>query len=146
MKIITALVAILALAGAQSTANVTGTWTVTVAAQASHGEMTAELRLTQDGRRVKGTLIAHGSERALQGEFAKGTLSLEAAGSDGQQLTLNAKLKDDGTLDGYLSGPMGDVRWTAARATSKPRSRFPAARGRSDVARASITLHTARRT
>jgi hypothetical protein len=28
---------------------------------------------------------------------------------------MTAKLKDDGTLDGYLSSQMGDMTWTARR-------------------------------
>jgi hypothetical protein len=118
--IIAALMTIVGLSAAQSTPNVTGTWTVTVAAQGSHGAITAELRLKQDGTTVSGTLVAHGAEHSLQGEFVKNTLRLKSTESDrDRELSLTATLKDDGTLDGYLSGPMGDVRWTAARATER---------------------------
>jgi hypothetical protein len=102
--------------GGKSAASVAGTWTVSVAAQGPHGAMSAELTLEQDGRKVSGRLAAHGSEHALEGKFEDGTLTLATGDNDTRQLTLTAKLKDDGTLDGYLSGPMGDVRWTAARA------------------------------
>jgi hypothetical protein len=99
--------------------SVAGTWSVTVKGQGAHGDMPAELALKQDGRKVTGTLTAHGSGRAVEGEYAGGTLTLSTTAEDADhRLTLTARLEDDGTLDGYLSGPMGDLRWTASRAKS----------------------------
>ncbi len=95
---------------------VTGTWSMTVKGPAAHGDMAATLTLAQDGKKVSGTLSAHGNEHQVEGEFVDGTLTLATVGGDAQhQLQLNATLKQDQTLDGYLSGPAGDMRWTAVR-------------------------------
>ncbi len=97
-------------------AGVAGTWNVTVKAPAPHGDMAAELTLAQDRKQVSGTFSAHGNEHKVAGEFVDGSLTLATVGGDSQhQLQLNAKLKDDQTLEGYLSGPAGDMRWTAVR-------------------------------
>ena len=56
---------------------------------------------------------------ALDGEFADGTLKLESADRGDSKVIFNAKLKEDGTLAGYVSGPMGDMKWTAERVKDK---------------------------
>jgi hypothetical protein len=104
-------------AGEAAAADVTGTWNVAVTAQGPHGDMTATLTLTQDDTKVTGTLAAHGNEHKLAGQFADATLTLEATDVPADKaLSLTAKLQADGTLAGYLSGPMGDLKWTASRA------------------------------
>jgi hypothetical protein len=113
-----ALLAALGLVQAPEAAgpDVTGTWNVAVSADGPHGQMTATLTLAQDGQKVTGKLAAHGIEHALSGEFADGALALEATGVPADKaISLRARLQDDGTLSGYLSGPMGDVKWTASR-------------------------------
>ncbi len=110
-----------ATAGAQSgagkSANIAGAWQVTVTGPAAHGDMTATMNLKQDGSKVTGTFAAHGTEHQLKGQFADGELELESTDTPADKsLTFNAKLKEDGTLAGYLSSPMGDMQWTAARA------------------------------
>lgn len=95
---------------------VAGTWSVTVKGPAAHGDMTAGLTLAQNGKTVTGTLTAHGNERKVEGEFVDGALTLATVDGDSQhQVQLNGKLKEDQTLEGYLSGPGGDMRWTAVR-------------------------------
>jgi hypothetical protein len=99
--------------------DVSGTWTITVKAQGAHGDTTAELVLQQERRSVTGTLRAHGNQHDLKGELAGRELTLATTGGSQQQLSLTATLLDDGTLDGHISGPMGDLRWTATRAGSR---------------------------
>ena len=97
-----------------------GNWTMTVKAQGAHGEMTASLALTQQGKKITGRFVAHGSDRPIAGEFADA--KLKVATTDGEpdsRITLTASLKDDNTLAGYVSGPMGDLQWTAVRAKAK---------------------------
>ena len=95
---------------------VAGTWNVTVKGPAAHGDMAAGLTLAQNGKTVTGTLTAHGTERKVEGEFVDGALTLATVDGDSQhQVQLNGKLKEDQTLEGYLSGPGGDMRWTAVR-------------------------------
>ena len=74
------------------------------------------LVLKQDEKRVTGTFVSgHGPDLALTGEFADGTLKLESTDHGDSKVIFNAKLKEDGTLAGYVSGPMGDMKWTAER-------------------------------
>ena len=123
--ILAAAVAALAVAtlGARSNdtrdATVSGTWNLTVKGPAAHGDMAATMQLTQDGSKVTGTFAAHGNEHKLTGRFADRRLTLEATDAPPDHpVTLTATLKDDDTLAGYLSGPMGDMQWTAARASN----------------------------
>lgn len=98
-------------------APVAGTWNMTVKGPAAHGDMAATLVLTQSERKVSGTLSAHGNEHKLAGEFADGALTLATTDTrEDARIELRAKLQENGTLAGYLSGPMGDMQWTATRA------------------------------
>ena len=115
MKTLVAAVAILTLAvSATAAAGVAGTWSVAV--DSPHGAATMSLILKQDGKKVTGTFVSgHAPDMALEGEFADGALKLESAGGGDEKVIFNAKLKEDGTLAGYVSGPMGDMKWTAER-------------------------------
>jgi len=100
--------------------DVTGTWTMSVEAPPPHGNMQASMTLTQDGTKVTGRFEpGHGGEFSVNGDFADGTLRLTMSGQDGQETTFTAKARDDGTLAGYVSGPMGDMKWTAERVEKK---------------------------
>ena len=101
-------------------ASVAGTWALAIKGPAAHGDVSAGLVLAQRGSQVTGTFSAHGADRSVKGEFKESTLTLSTGSGDtNQDLTLTAKLKTDGTLAGYLSGPMGDMQWTASRARDK---------------------------
>lgn len=105
-----------AQAGPKQDTGIAGTWTLTVKGPAAHGDMQATMELRQDGRKVTGTFVAHGKEQAVKGTFEDNTLSLETTEtSDHHAVTFTAKLKDDGSLAGYLSGPVGDMEWTGRR-------------------------------
>jgi len=120
MKAFMAAVAVLALTvGARAAApDVTGTWAIAV--EGPHGSAGMSLVLKQDAKKVTGTFVTgHGPDLALEGEFADGTLKLESGGGGDAKVIFNAKLKDDGTLAGYVSGPMGDMKWTGERVKDK---------------------------
>lgn len=120
MKTVVAAVAVLALAAGLTAAapGVDGTWSVAV--DGPHGAATMSLVLKQDDTRVTGTFVSgHGPDLALTGEFSGGALKLESADAGDSKVIFNAKLKDDGTLAGYVSGPMGDMKWTASRVKDK---------------------------
>ena len=111
-----AILSILSIVVTASAApTVTGMWTVTIEGS-PHGNQTMGLRLEQKGTKVTGTFGSPHGEMAVAGEFVDGTLSIATAGSDDDKITFSAKLKDDGTLAGYVSSPMGDMKWTASRA------------------------------
>jgi len=108
-----------ALAAAEGVA---GNWSIAIDGPPGHGEMTASLVLKQDGKKVSGTLATdHAGALKVEGEFADGTLTLEVASPNGdaQKTTMTAKVKEDGTLAGYLSGPMGDMKCTGKRVKDK---------------------------
>ena len=70
-------------------------------------------------QKLEGLLSSAAREFALRGEFSDGTLELVMSGQDGQETTFTARARDDGTLAGYVSGPMGDMKWTAERVEKK---------------------------
>jgi hypothetical protein len=120
MKTLVAAVAVLALTvSARAVApDLTGTWAV--AAEGPHGAASMSLVLKQDGKKVTGTFVSgHGPDLALAGEFADGTLKLESSDEGDSKIIFNAKMKDEGTLAGYVSGPMGDIKWTGERVKDK---------------------------
>ena len=100
--------------------SVGGNWSVAVKGPAAHGDMQATMQLKQEGKAITGTFSVHGTEHALKGQFTDATLTLETTDTPADKgLTFTAKLKDDGSLAGYLSGPMGDMQWTATRAAAQ---------------------------
>jgi hypothetical protein len=97
--------------------SLTGTWTMNVTG-GPHGDATMGLTLQQDGTKVTGSFASgHAADMPVSGEFKDGTLKLQTeADKDGNAVIFNGKLRDDGTLAGYISSPMGDMKWTASRA------------------------------
>ena len=103
----------------QSAPGVAGRWTMSVKG-GPHGDTPMGLTLEQNGKKVSGVLATpHGDDLQMEGEFAAGTLTLATPGGGESKIAMTAKLKDDGTLDGYLSSQMGDMTWTARRAPAK---------------------------
>ncbi len=96
---------------------VTGSWTLAVDGGA-HGVVAMGLVLKHEGKTVTGTFASPHGESRVAGRFESGTLTLATTGGGDSvpQVTFNATLNDDGTLAGYLSSEMGDMKWTATRA------------------------------
>jgi hypothetical protein len=106
------------LAGQESKPHkgITGSWELTIKGPAAHGDLTATMDLEQNGKKVTGSFTAHGNTHDVAGEFANDELSLQTTDTPADNgITMNAKLADDGTLSGYLSSSMGDMKWTASR-------------------------------
>jgi hypothetical protein len=100
--------------------SVAGEWELVVRGPAAHGDLTATMELMQDGSKVTGTFGAHGRTHKIAGQFDNRELSLETTDTPADHaLTLTAKLKEDGTLAGYLSSSMGDMQWTASRVKAR---------------------------
>jgi len=103
----------------QAAPGVAGRWTMSVKG-GPHGDATMGLALEQKGTQISGIFATpHGDDLQVQGEFAAGTLTLATPGGGDAKITMTAKLKDDGTLDGYMSSQLGDMTWTARRASAK---------------------------
>ena len=96
---------------------VDGRWTMYIKG-GPHGDMTMNLELAQDGKKVTGTLTTPHGDLPVQGELADATLTIATSGGD-TQVSLTAKVKENGTLEGYLSSQMGDMTWTTSRSTDK---------------------------
>src|SRR5688500_16784737 len=103
----TAAVILLTAASTRTSAqepSVAGTWN-----DATIGDhvVPVALVLEQDGTKVTGTLILHGREVPVEGEYVDGVLSVAttAQESDGASnpfgaITIKATMKDDGTMAG----------------------------------------------
>jgi hypothetical protein len=105
------------------TPSIAGRWMLTTSADGPHGAASMPLVLTQDGRKITATLTPpHGGDLPLAGEFANGELKLATTGDKEQHppVTLQAKFKEDGSMAGFVSGPMGDVMFTGVRAKKLP--------------------------
>jgi hypothetical protein len=112
-----AIMAAIALAGTIVSGGVAGKWTMTVDTGSAHGIMTMGLTLEQDGKDVSGTFHSPHGDVAVAGEFVDGTLKLSVTSADSDMSgTFSAKLRDDGTLAGYMSTSRGDMKFTAERA------------------------------
>ena len=111
MKALMAMVAAAILTS--SVATVSGTWSMSV--DSPHGNMKTSLTLKQDGTKVTGTFRSQMPDMTVEGTFENGTLKIETSDTAEHKLVFTAKLKDDGTLSGYLSSEMGDMNWTAER-------------------------------
>jgi hypothetical protein len=96
--------------------SVAGKWNMSL--DGPQGPMTIAMTLVQDGPKVTGTLSSQMGDTTLEGQFADGTLSFSISfdgGGGSMQLGFVAKLKDPNSLEGMMSGPMGDIPWVAVR-------------------------------
>jgi hypothetical protein len=107
-------------AKAHEQAQVSGRWVLAIKG-GPHGDTTMGLTLKQEGSKVTGTFASPHGDVPVTGEFADHALELATVvrSADDPSVTFKAKLKDDGTLAGYLSSQMGDMSFTAERAKDK---------------------------
>lgn len=101
----------------QKTDSIAGNWIISL--ESPQGAMQVTMALQQEGTKVTGTLTSQMGETALEGTFEAGKLAFAIAfqgGSGTTEIYFTAELKEDGTLAGVLSGPMGDMPWLAERA------------------------------
>ena len=114
-----AVPAISAQADKKASASVAGKWTMAVDG-GPHGNMTMGLTLKQEGTHVTGSFASPHGDMPVDGDFSEGVLRLSTTGGNADShIRFEARLKDDGSLDGYLSSEMGDMRWTAQRTKDK---------------------------
>jgi hypothetical protein len=115
-RILSVLIALTVTSVLAAAPSLTGNWTMNVMG-GPHGDATMTLTLKQDGSKVTGTFVSgHAADMEVAGQFADGELKLETtAGNADSKILFSARLKDDGTLAGYISSGMGDMKWTATR-------------------------------
>ena len=101
--------------------NVSGVWQMNV--QADH-VVPIGMELKQDGKKVTGTILMptqHVGQRrevALEGEIVDRALKVSGTVDQAAEPTtieINARVKDDGTLEGTLSLPKHNASFTAER-------------------------------
>jgi|1186.fasta_scaffold76348_2 hypothetical protein len=98
---------------------VAGSWTMTVEG-GPHGKATMGLVLAQEGTKVTGTFASgHGPDMQVVGEFKDGQLKIETPEGAETRIIFSARLQDDGTLAGYISSEVGDMKWSAVRVVEK---------------------------
>ena len=123
----TAVVVFLASLGAfvqgsngSDVSGVAGAWELTIKGPAAHGDLTATLELQQEGTKVTGRFVAHGASHDVAGAFDQGELTVETTDTvHDKAISITGRLKEDGTMAGYLSSAMGDMQWTASRKAQK---------------------------
>jgi quinohemoprotein ethanol dehydrogenase len=96
--------------------SVAGKWNMSV--EGPQGAMSVAMTLVVDGTKVTGTLSSQMGDTQLEGQWVDGTLTFAISfegGSGTMQIGFTGKLKDENTLNGSMSGPMGEMPWTAVR-------------------------------
>ena len=99
-------------------AAIDGNWNMTVTMPDGTPMPVATVFKTE-GKKLTGTLTSPQGETPLEGEYADGKIKfgISVPGEGGQAMTIGfaGDLKDDGTLAGVASGPMGELPWKAER-------------------------------
>jgi len=101
--------------GSQPAADLSGKWNVAVT---GHHNISAVLEMRQDGTKVAANfLIPDHGDLEMTGNFVDGKLTLTSDENAVAQLTLTGTLRENGSLSGSVQGQMGEMSWTAARAS-----------------------------
>ena len=93
-----------------------GKWNMSV--ESPQGPMSILVVFKVDGTKVTGTLSSQMGETPLEGTYADGVLNFGITfdgGGGSMQIAFAGKLTDENTMAGSLSGPMGDIPWSAVR-------------------------------
>lgn len=103
-------------APAAATDTIDGNWSMNVTTD--QGAMAVTLVLKSEGKKVTGTITSPQGEAPLEGEYAERKLAFGISidtPEGAMQIGFAGAMKDDGSLAGMMSGPFGDVPWTATR-------------------------------
>ncbi len=104
------------IAGAQA-ADVSGEWELTV--QTPRGDMTLTTKFTQDGEKLKVTMVGpRGGESSGEGTIQGDSIqwSVSRTGPEGQSFTVTYKGTVEGTtMSGTAENPRGTANWKAAK-------------------------------
>lgn len=98
-------------------ATIAGNWIMSL--EGPQGPMQITMVLVLEEKKVTGSLTSQMGETALTGTFEEGKLAFGIvfdAGGQAMEIYFAGQLKEDGTLAGSMSGPMGEMPWVAERA------------------------------
>ena len=93
-----------------------GKWNMSL--DGPQGPMAILMTLKLDGTKVTGSLNSQMGDTPLEGQYAEGVLNFGITfdgGGGSMQIAFAGKLTDENTMAGSLSGPMGDIPWSAVR-------------------------------
>ena len=93
-----------------------GKWNMSL--DGPQGPMAILMTLKLDGTKVTGSLNSQMGDTPLEGQYAEGVLNFGISfdgGGGSMQIAFAGKLTDENTMAGSLSGPMGDIPWSALR-------------------------------
>lgn len=93
-----------------------GKWNMSL--EGPQGPMSILMTLKLDGTKVTGSLNSQMGDTPLEGQYAEGVLNFGISfdgGGGSMQIAFAGKLTDENTMAGSLSGPMGDIPWSAVR-------------------------------
>ena len=110
----------------------TGDWNVSL-----YGDhvVPVGMTLTQDAKKLTGTIMLPGTDVALTGDFVDGAITLKGKVESGAtahgpgmgtgDVTITATVKEDGTLNGQFAGGRGTIKLTAERLGRRPSRATP---------------------
>lgn len=102
---------------AEKPAGIAGNWIMSL--DGPQGPMQITMVLALEGTKVTGSLTSQMGETPLEGTYEEGKLAFAIVfqgGSGAMEIYFAGQLKEDGTMAGSLSGPMGEMAWVAERA------------------------------
>lgn len=95
---------------------IAGNWNLQL--DAGQGPMDIAATMKLDGKKVTGMLSSQMGDVALEGEFADGKVTFGIsfdAGGGAMSIMFIGTMKDNDTVTGTMSGPMGEVPWVGKR-------------------------------
>ena len=105
------------LIGGQQPVNVAGKWNVSIA---EHAELAIVLEIEQDGNKLTANfMIPNHGDLEMVGEIVEGRISLKSTENAFAQMTLTGRIGEDGALTGHASSQMGEMTWTATKASAR---------------------------
>jgi len=114
----------LTFAAPEGQPSVTGTWNLSVK---SDHVIPIGMEITQEGSKIKGTLMLPNGDFDLTGDFDGKVLTVNgtqenAGGEQGKtaKVSFSGTLNEDGTLSGEFKSPHGMMPYTAERLKKRP--------------------------
>jgi hypothetical protein len=103
--------------GSHSDTDLSGKWNMSVT---GHMNLTATLEIKQEGQHITANFVIpdHG-DLDMVGTFSNGRLTLNTTENAFAQMTLTGTFGENGSMSGTVQSQMGEMTWTATRASGK---------------------------